>query len=214
MSRAEDGSPGPAIKAVIFDVGGVLVRTHDWSGRQRWESELSLPPGQAEWLVFNSGPGLRAQQGLMTESELWQEVAAELGLDAGRLEAFRRDFWAGDSLDDELVAYISALRPAYQTAIISNFNESLRDVLDRVYAVADAFDLIVVSAEESVMKPDTRIYHLTLERLGRQPAEAVFIDDSLANVEGARAAGLHAVHYQAGMNVPAALAELGVYPSE
>lgn len=212
MSPAERDDSAPGIRAVIFDVGGVLVRTHDWTGRQRWERDLALQPGRAEWLVFHSEPGLQAQMGQLTEAALWQAVAAELGLDPARLAAFRDDFWAGDALDGELVAYIRSLRPAYQTAIISNFNDSLRDSLERTYPIAGAFDLIVVSAEENVMKPDERIYHLTLERLGRRPAEAVFVDDSLPNVEAARSVGMHALHYRPGLDVPAALAALGVRP--
>jgi epoxide hydrolase-like predicted phosphatase len=212
MSPGKRDNSAPNIKAVIFDVGGVLVRTHDWSGRQRWEHELALPPGQAEWLVFQSEAGLHAQQGQITEAALWQRIASELGLDAAKLEAFCQDFWAGDALDEQLVVYIRSLRPAYQTAIISNFNDSLRPSLERTYLIADAFDLIVVSAEENVMKPDERIFRRTLERLGRRPEEAIFIDDSPANVEAARAAGLHALHYRAGMDVPAALAALGVRP--
>ena len=214
MPHAERDDSLPGIRAVIFDVGGVLVRTHDWTGRQRWERDLALPPGRAEWLVFHSRPGLQARMAQLTEAALWQAVAAELGLDPARLAAFRDDFWAGDALDEELVAYIRSLRPAYQTAIISNFNESLRESLERTYPIAGAFDLIVVSAEEKVMKPDERLYHLTLERLGRQPAEAVFIDDSLPNVEAARSVGMHAVHYRPGLDVPAALAALGVRPVE
>jgi epoxide hydrolase-like predicted phosphatase len=212
MSPGRRDNSAPNIKAVIFDVGGVLVRTHDWSGRQRWERELALQPGQAEWFVFQSDAGLHAQQGQITEAAMWRRVAADLGLDAVQLDAFRQDFWAGDALDEQLVAYIRSLRPAYQTAIISNFNDGLRASLERTYPIADAFDLIVVSAEESMMKPDERIYHLTLERLGRQPAEAVFVDDSPANVEAARAIGMVAVHYRAGMDVVAALAALGVRP--
>ena len=44
------------IRAVLFDVGGVLVRTFDHSGRQQWEARLGLPPGGAEALVLNSEP--------------------------------------------------------------------------------------------------------------------------------------------------------------
>lgn len=213
MSHANYSESASGIRAVIFDVGGVLVRTHDWSGRQRWERELALQPGHAEWLVFHSTAGLRAQLGRMTEAALWQDVAAQLELDEERLAAFRSDFWAGDALDEELVAYIRSLRPQYQTAIISNFNDSLRVSLERTYPIAGDFDLIVVSAEEKVMKPDEQIYLLTLDRLGRQPAEAVFIDDSAANVGAAQAIGMHAVHYRPGLDVPAALAALGVRPS-
>jgi putative hydrolase of the HAD superfamily len=53
-------------------------------------------------------------------------------------------------------------------------------------------DLIVISAEEGVAKPDPAIYLLTCRRLGLAPAECLFFDDTPANVEGARRAGLHA----------------------
>jgi HAD superfamily hydrolase (TIGR01509 family) len=88
--------------------------------------------------------------------------------------------------------------------------DELQEVITVRHPMADAFDLVVGSAYEKVMKPDARIYELTLARLGRQPAEAVFIDDMLHNIEGARQVGLATIHYQAGMDVTAALAALGL----
>jgi beta-phosphoglucomutase-like phosphatase (HAD superfamily) len=48
------------IQAVIFDVGGVLLRTEDRAPRQAWEARLGLEPGGAEALVFNSEMGQKA----------------------------------------------------------------------------------------------------------------------------------------------------------
>ena len=133
-----------------------------------------------------------------------------LGLDAAALQAFQRDFWAGDRLDVELVNWIRALRPRYQTAIISNALDNLTHVVTDLYPMADAFDLIVGSAYEQVMKPNRAIYEVALQRLGRQAAEAIFIDDFYHNIEGAKAVGLAGLVYQAGMDVPGALAEWGI----
>jgi HAD superfamily hydrolase (TIGR01509 family) len=80
--------------------------------------------------------------------------------------------------------------------------------------MADAFDLIVGSAYERVMKPDPAIFLRTLERLGRAPHEAVFIDDFAHNIEGARGVGMAAIHYTPGMDLAAALASLGVDSSQ
>jgi phosphoglycolate phosphatase-like HAD superfamily hydrolase len=55
------------IRAILFDVGGVLVRTFDPSGRQAWEQRLGLPPGGAEAVVLNSEMGHRAQRGEIGE---------------------------------------------------------------------------------------------------------------------------------------------------
>lgn len=203
-----------AIQAVIFDVGGVLIRTEDRSQRAALERQYGLRPGEADELVFNSEAGLRAQQGAITTGELWRWVQERLGLDDQALRAFQRAFWAGDRLDEALVAFIRRLKPRYQTAIISNATDNLLEVVRERYPMADAFDVIVGSAYEGIMKPDPAIFRRTLERLGREPAEAVFIDDFPHNVAGARAVGMHAIHFTPGMDLPQALAALGVRPAE
>lgn len=201
------------IRAVIFDVGGVLIRTADHSSRRHWEKELGLKEWEAEQIVFNSEMGTLAQSGSITEEELWTWIGQQLNLAPARLQAFRQDFWAGDVLDTALIEFIRSLRPDYQTAIISNATNSLRIILAEKYPIADAFDLIVCSAEERTMKPDQRIYRLTLERLGRQPEEAVFIDDSAPNITAARELGMHAIHFNANVDVPAELAKIGIRPA-
>jgi HAD superfamily hydrolase (TIGR01509 family) len=83
-------------------------------------------------------------------------------------------------------------------------------MLTERYRVADAFDLIVGSAYEGILKPAPEIFLRTLERLGRQPEEAIFIDDFAQNVAGARAVGMFAVQYTPDLDVAAALAAHGL----
>jgi len=201
------------IRAVVFDVGGVLIRTADYSSRRNWEKELGLKEQEAEAMVFGGEMGTLAQCGGISDEALWRWVGEKLELAPEQLQAFRRGFWAGDVLDRALIDFIRRLRPRYQTAIISNATDRLRTTLAEEHLIADAFDLIVCSAEERVMKPEPRIYNLTLDRLGREPAEAVFIDDSAPNVAAARALGMHAIHFNADVDLPAELAKQGVRPA-
>ncbi len=60
-------------------------------------------------------------------------------------------------------------------------------------AMFDRFRDIVVSGEEKLMKPDAAIYRLALDRFGVAAADAVFVDDRQANVDGAAAVGMHAL---------------------
>lgn len=191
-------------------MGGVLVRTTDPSKRAAWETHLGLAPGAAEKTVLNSVMGRQAQLGTITTAALWAWVQQELALNDAALAAFRHDFWAGDVLDEALVAYIRGLRGRYQTALLSNFMDELLTVITEQHPMADVFDLVVGSAYEKVMKPDALIFERTLARLGRKPEESVFIDDFLHNVEGARQVGMYAIHYTPGLDLPVALAELGV----
>ena len=74
----------------------------------------------------------------------------------------------------------------------------------------DRFRDIVVSGEEKLVKPDAAIYRLALDRFGLRAADAVFIDDSQANVAGAAAVGLHALHFTDEPRLRRELAELGL----
>ena len=182
------------------------------AARRRLEQRYGLPEGGAEYLVLNSETGLRTQRGELSEAENWQHVQQVLVLSDAELAAFRAEFWAGDRLDEELMTFIRRLHGRYQTAIISNALPGLRTLLTGKYPIADAFDVIVGSGDERVMKPDPAIYHLALERLSCEPAAAIFIDDAPRNVEGARAVGMHAIQYVPGLDLPGALAAYGVTP--
>ncbi|UCG23765.1 MAG: HAD family phosphatase [Chloroflexota bacterium] len=198
------------MEAVIFDVGGVLVRTFDRSSRLAWENRLGLDEWELEEIVFGGEMGTKAQLGEISDNALWRWVGRRLELNGSQLEDFRRDFWRGDVLDLDLVDYILGLRPRFQTAIISNATDALRARLTNEYPIADAFDLIVVSAEEHIMKPELEIYFRTLERLGRPADEAVFVDDSPTNVAAAREAGMKSVLFHPALDLKSELAQLGV----
>jgi 2-haloacid dehalogenase len=97
---------------------------------------------------------------------------------------------------DGSVAILKALKagqvPVYA---ITNWNQhKFRESLER-FAFLNNFDGIVVSGDEGLLKPHREIFELFFERYGIEPQSAVFIDDSLRNVEGARAAGMMGLHF-------------------
>ena len=199
------------IKAVIFDIGGVIVRTEDRTPRAQLEVQLGLAPGESDQLVFNSEMGQQAQCGAIPTAELWAWLQQQLGLNAEGLRDFRTAFWGGDRIDCKLVNYIRTLRPHYQTAIISNATDDLLEQVARIDPEGDSFGLVVGSAYEKMMKPAPEIFLRTLARLGCQPDEAVFVDDFAHNVAGAQAVGMHAIHFTPGILINRELARLGVH---
>ena len=86
------------LKAIIFDICGVLLRTEDNSFRRRWDERLGLNPGDTEEIVFNSEMGQKAQRGEISDQDLWLWIGNRLEL-GSQLAAFRTVFWAGDVLD-------------------------------------------------------------------------------------------------------------------
>jgi len=186
------------IRALITDFGGVLVRTSSDRSRRALEQRLQLPPHTIEARVFASELSQRAQRGDITEETFWREIERDLNLDrfGMTIDEFRNEFFAEDALDEELMALIRSVRPALKTGLISNAWTGLREALHTYFLIEDAFDTLVISAEEKIMKPDARIYHLALKRLGVQPAEALFLDDFKVNIDAANALGLIGIHFQ------------------
>jgi HAD superfamily hydrolase (TIGR01509 family) len=184
------------IRAVYWDLGGVILRTHDQSGRERWEKRLGLKRYGLAELVFEGEMGRLASVGKSSPDEVWVWVAEQLGIEPDQRWKLEKDFWAGDRVDRDLVDFIRNLRPHYKTGLISNAWPDLRNAMENEWEIVSAFDDLVISAEIGITKPDPRIYQLALTRLDVAAEEAVFIDDFERNVEGARAVGLHGIHFQ------------------
>jgi epoxide hydrolase-like predicted phosphatase len=198
------------IQGVFFDMGGVLLRTEDRSTRQAWEARFGLPDWGLADTIFNSEASRRASVGRAGVDEIWLAAGQQFGLSADELAQLEADFWAGDQFDEPLFAYIASLRPRYRTGLISNAWPTMREYLGQHPFVGAAFEKLFISAELGIAKPDPRIYQLALEEYGLAPQAAVFVDDLPENVRAAEALGMAGVLYQAGMDVPGALAALGV----
>ena len=183
------------IKAIYFDIGGVLVRTEDKTPRTRLAARLGVTFESLEETVFGGDHGRKAQLGEITAEELWAYVCQQVQWPFDRWRDLEAEFFAGDRLDSELVDYIRSLHAHYKIGAISNALSDVRTVILNKWHMADAFDVLVISAEEGVMKPDARIFQVSLNALGVQPAEAVFVDDNLHNVEGAQAVGMKAIQF-------------------
>jgi HAD superfamily hydrolase (TIGR01509 family) len=184
------------IEAVIWDLGGVILRTEDRQPRERWEAKLGLAAGELDRLVFGGELGKRAALGQADAGDIWDSVGSMLDLPGDELRELELDFWSGDRVDDELVAYIRDLRPGCRTALLSNAWPSVRDTLENRWEIAEIFDVITLSCEVKIAKPDPRIYALTLEALGLPPERTAFVDDFERNVAAARQLGMAGVQFQ------------------
>jgi epoxide hydrolase-like predicted phosphatase len=181
------------IKAVTFDVGGVLEITQPLGVAERWEDRLGLGRGELEerlGAVFAAG-----SLGALTEAEVHQRIGEILGLDERSVLEFLADAWEEylGTLNTELAGWAASLRPAYRTGIISNSFVGAREREQERYRLGELTDLIIYSHEVGIAKPDPAIYHLACDRLGVRPAEMIFLDDLAENVAAARSLGIQAI---------------------
>jgi epoxide hydrolase-like predicted phosphatase len=194
-----------SVRAVIFDIGGVLEINPETGWQGRWAQRLGISEATLEaQLEPIWSPGATGEA---TSDEIERRTGVALGLDAAQLAAFMADAWDEylGTLNVELAAYFAGLRPRYRTAILSNSFVGAREREHAAYGFADMCDVVVYSHEEGVGKPDPRAYAIACDRLGIAPADAVLLDDTTACVDGARAIGMAAVRY---LDSTQAIAEL------
>ena len=190
---ADPVEPRP-IKAVIFDLGGVLIDTGDPVKRRSWEANLGLPVGRLDELLAEAiGPGWA---GGRSEADIWGWLQGRLGLGDPDMARLRADLYAHEHLDPTLTAYMYQIRESCRVGVITNNGPEVRQFLNDRYSLEELVDTVVISGEEEVAKPDPRIYRIAAERLAMRPEECVFVDDREEYVDGARAVGMIGVHHR------------------
>lgn len=180
---------------VVFDVGNVLLR---WDPRNLYRKVFS-DEAQMEWFlstVCTSQWNVEQDRG-----RDWDEAVALLVKDYPDHEPAIRAFherWEEtvSGVIEENVALLGRLREAgVPTYCITNFSGPKFRLAQTRYPFLASFDGIIVSGDERLLKPQPEIYNLLLSRYGLEAGSCIFIDDSKANVDGARAVGMHAIHF-------------------
>lgn len=198
-------------KAVIFDVGKVL---YDWEPRFLYERLIADDRAldaflrdvvTKEW-HFQHDAGRPFAQTSVELTTQYPEYADLIALWGPRFLDSIGDPIAGmAAIVDELDAVGVPL------FAITNFSgEFWPSFRAREAALFDRFRDVVVSGDEKLTKPHAAIYHLALERFGLAPEDAIFVDDNLDNVAGAKAIGIHGIPFTDAMALRRALIGFGL----
>jgi putative hydrolase of the HAD superfamily len=196
------------IKGIIFDYGRVLAWTQHQEPRAAWERRLGLAPGALTRAVHNEHSWIAAQRGTISIDAHWQEVSMALRLTPEDTAALRATFYAGDVLNTGLVACIDRLRASgLRIGLLSNFSSDLRTMLAH-QDLLRRFDVLAISAEIGIMKPDVAAYQAVLAMMQMEAHTCVFIDDIPANVAAAQSVGLHGIVFDDNRSCLTALTRL------
>jgi putative hydrolase of the HAD superfamily len=211
--------PDPAtVRTLLLDAGGVLVRPDfDRVARALREQgveadpavlraaeapakrDVDRPPGEGlatdeerGWVYFNL---------LLGHAGLARSAATDAALRVLKAWHDRHCLW--DDVPEGVGAALHRLQASgRRMAVVSNSNGTVRSLLERL-GLLSFFGAVLDSAVEGIEKPDPRLFHRALERLGAGPEEALFVGDIYhVDVVGGRAAGLRVVMVD----------EAGLYP--
>ena len=194
--HTENTNKNTSIKAIIWDNWGVLVNAKCGSIVQVWAELLDV---SAEGIIrVFSGPELdQFHAGEITRDEYFDFVIRELGLPAEKKKVLENEPIDEYAYDKELVEYINGLKNRFTVAMLTNIPrptyEKGRNAWPEMF---EPFDHIIPSFEVNLIKPNPKIYQLTLDTIGCKAEEVVFIDDTEEFVRAAQKLGIHGIFYK------------------
>jgi len=196
-------SERPAIRAVFFDVGGVLVDS-PFAAFQDYEASAGLPPGALRALNQRDpdrNAWACAERGEIDREEFFARFEAEargLGYTVDARALFAR---MSVAVRPAMVELLRRLRGRYILACLTNnmrvgYGPVMSSSPERAAAIEAMFalvDHVIESCQIGVRKPEPAFYRIACERAGVAPHEAVFLDDLGINLKPARALGMHTI---------------------
>jgi epoxide hydrolase-like predicted phosphatase len=197
--------PAGQIHAVISDFGGVLTSPliNSFLAYQEHSGVPLEALGTAmARLSERDGvhPLVELETGRLPEAEFLDALSHQLTEQLGRpveMTGFGERYFAGLEPNARLIEYMRNLRGrGYRMAICTNNVREWASLWRAMLPVEEIFDVVVDSGFVGLRKPEPEIYLLTLERLGVEAGQALFVDDIEANCDAARALGMATVWFR------------------
>ena len=186
------------IRAVIFDLGRVLVHFDFSLGYRQLEPLCGIPADEIPLRVAESRLAIRLESGELAPREFARELGELLGF-----EMFTKPTLIPEAL-------VEAIGKTHRLVLLSNTNSIHFEMLRENYPILRHFHAYVLSHEVRAMKPNPQIYQAAIEAAGCAPEECFFTDDIAEYVAGAKAVGIDAVQFQSASQIEAELRSRGV----
>jgi HAD superfamily hydrolase (TIGR01509 family) len=184
-----------ALRHLLMDLAGVVCHFDRQVRLDALAEAAGVSSARAQAAIYEDGLSERFDRGEYTAAEICDALREALGLQAADDEIAR--LWAtAFTPDDAVLDLIDRVRPEVTRSLLTNNDALLRDFMPTVLPTVHArFGLPLFSSLTRALKPSPAAYTQALTLLGATPGESFFVDDSEANVRGAREVGLTAVQF-------------------
>ncbi|MFA6713689.1 MAG: HAD family phosphatase [Bacteroidales bacterium] len=198
-----------SIKNIIFDFGGVLV---DWNPKYVYENIFQKKTEMDFFLKNICSPlWINKQDAGESISETTKELQLKHPEYREEIEMFYRDWekMLGGEITEN-TRLIKTLKSKYKIYGLSNWSAETFPIAFKKYPFFSDFDGIVLSGQEKMVKPDSRIFKLLLNRYSLKAEESLFIDDNMKNVITAKEIGFLTILLTENINLNKKLTDLGI----
>ena len=182
------------MKAVLFDLFGVLLKERDDAGRRR--VELAVGSDAAIWPIYED---LRPayDSGDVGDERFWRQLQVRAGLEPFDItEAVAADWESTMQEDEEMVSFaLSLIDDRVCTGILSNLPAGLAKRARAEHEWLERVDAVTMSCDIGLIKPDPRAYAVALDAMGVSAKDTVYVDADPVNVAAAAELGMQAVHF-------------------
>ncbi len=194
------------IKAVIFDLGGVVVDTS--LIRENWIKIFKPKNSEKFWQDMNHEM-VPLCKGDINEAQFWKNAARKFKVDVKSIppNLLKKDFKKLIRLNGELLGLISQLRKNYKVAAISNIINS-HSKINKSLGLYSHFHFTVLSHEVKMTKDSKEIFLHAIKELKVNPGECIFIDDIKKFVNVARSTGMKAILFRSNHQLKSELEKL------
>ena len=182
------------IKAIIFDLGGVIVDTK--LVVDRIARVFDIHDKKKFWQDMNHEM-IPLCKGDINERQFWTKIASKYNMEQKSVPKnfFRKDFEKLIRLNRELLQLIDKLKDKYKVAVISNIIE-YHSKINKSMGLYEPFDHVVLSYKVKLTKDSKEIFMLTTKRLKVNPEECIFIDDVKKFVRMAKSIGMKTILFK------------------
>jgi len=181
------------IKAVVFDVGGVLCEWQEICREFAKEIGVEEEEFLKVFLKHSLDPISGSDLGWISMDEFFDKLTDDLGVPE-KTKVWRKRFIPGFKRIEETYELVEELEGKFELAVLTNAKIGLWDEW-KEGRLKEYFKIIVDSSEEHVLKPDEKIYRILLDRLKLKAEECLFIDDDEKNTLAADKLGFQTVHF-------------------
>ncbi len=198
------------LRAIIFDIGRVLVRIDPGRAAQGLAATGSLTPAEL-WTSIEKDPRWPDwQEGRISPRDWYLHLARRFSIDFS-FEHFRA-VWNRvlDPAPIHADSFFAGLSKHYRLALLSNTDPIHVQHLEATYSLFNFFPARIYSCCVGASKPNPLIYREALRALKVKAQEALYIDDIAAYVEAAQRLGLAGIQFQSPAQLTAGLKSLGV----
>jgi glucose-1-phosphatase len=198
------------IKAVIFDLGGVIVPFDFKRAYARMEGLCPYPAAEIPRRLRSSDLVARFETGRVGAEEFVREISGilEMRTDYDEFCGIFNCIFMKETLVPE--SLLERIRERYRLLLLSNTNPIHFLMIDKTYPIMRHFEDRVLSYQIGAQKPSPRIYQEAITRAGCRPEECFFTDDIAAYVEAARREGIDAVQFQSAAQIERELRNRGI----